>query len=309
MSVVRSRFRRSDGVNLDTRQITTVRPPGEDDHERANRALTTMTSPDETDGNEWNATAYDEGHAFVFRYGESLVDLLDPEPGERVLDLGCGTGHLTARIADTGAEVVGIDSSSEMIDEACETYPEYEFLRADARDVSFTEPFDAVFSNAALHWIPEQDAALESVAAALRPGGRFVAELGGTGNVAAIVGATRAAAADREYDVDSPWYFPSVGEYASKLESHGFEVRYATLFDRPTELDGGDDGLANWLDVFGDGLLAAVPKDERDAVVADVEGLLRDEHFEEGAWVADYRRLRVVARLPPSGAGEADRSA
>lgn len=160
-----------------------------------------MNQPREDAGNEWDTTAYDEGHSFVFEYGEGVVDLLEPETGERILDLGCGTGHLTDRIADAGADVVGIDASEEMIREARETHSECEFVHADARDVSFSEPFDAVFSNAALHWIPEQDAVLDGVADALGPGGRFVAELGGTGNVAAIVSAVQAAAAERGYAV------------------------------------------------------------------------------------------------------------
>jgi trans-aconitate methyltransferase len=247
-------------------------------------------------GNEWSTDDYDGGHAFVFEYGEGVVDLLDPQPGERVLDLGCGTGHLTASIAESGAAVVGLDADREMVAEAARSYPELRFVRADARDFAFAEPFDAVFSNAALHWIHEQDAVLDSVADALRPSGRFVAELGGTGNVAAIVDAVQDAAAERGYDVENPWYFPSVGEYAGLLAAHGFEVRYATLFDRPTELEDGEAGLAGWLGMFGDGLLGPVPETDREAVIADVEDRLRDELFAEGTWTADYRRLRVVAR-------------
>jgi trans-aconitate methyltransferase len=247
----------------------------------------------------WDPAAYDDDHAFVYEYGERVVDLLDPAPGERVLDIGCGTGHLTDRIASAGAEAVGLDASAAMIERARETYP-HRFVHADARAFAVDEPFDAVFSNAALHWIDEsdQDAVLDAISHALRPGGRFVAELGGTGNVAAILDAVRAAAADRGYVLESPWYFPSVGEYATRLEAAGFEVRSATLFDRPTELDSGDDGLAAWLDTFGDELLASLPAAERAALVADVEDRLRDDLFADGTWTADYRRLRVVAILP-----------
>lgn len=254
-----------------------------------------MDNPDDEMVNEWDTETYDEGHSFVYEYGEEVVDLLDPQTGERVLDLGCGTGHLTARISKSGANAVGLDVSKEMVREAREAYPECEFIHKDARDFSFDEPFDAVFSNAALHWIPEQDAVLGSVRDALRPGGRFVAELGGTGNVSAIINAVREEAADQGYAVESPWYFPSIGEYATKLESHGFETRYGTLFDRPTELDNGADGLAEWISMFGDSLLSAVPKEKQSAVIAGVEDRLRDEQFRDGTWVADYRRLRVVA--------------
>nr|WP_197052453.1 methyltransferase domain-containing protein [Halobellus rufus] len=197
---------------------------------------------------EWDSDAYDGSHAFVYEYGESVVDLLDPTPGERILDLGCGTGHLTERIADAGAEVVGIDQSDEMIETARETYPDLEFRRADARDFDVEEPVDAVFSNAALHWIDEQDAVTEAVADALAPGGRYVAELGGSGNVARIVEAVAAELTERGYEpAAEPWYFPTVGEHATTLEAHGFEVRYARLFDRPTELDDGEEGMAAWI--------------------------------------------------------------
>ncbi|ELY99769.1 type 11 methyltransferase [Natrialba chahannaoensis JCM 10990] len=188
-------------------------------------------SPRDCTDTEWDSTSYDGDHSFVFEYGEDIVDLLEPAPDERILDLGCGTGHLTNQIARSGADIVGLDASAEMLAEARERYPDREFVRADAREFAFETDFDAVFSNAALHWIPEQDAVLDSVAASLRPGGRFVAELGGVGNVQSIVDAVRAAASEHGYEVDSPWYFPSVGEYATVLESNGFEVRYATLFE------------------------------------------------------------------------------
>jgi SAM-dependent methyltransferase len=248
--------------------------------------------------NRWNASEYDDGHSFVFEYGDDVVDLLDPKAHERVLDVGCGTGQLSARIATTGAEVVGLDASEKMIARAREGQSNCAFVHADARSIPFERSFDAVFSNAALHWIPEQDEVLESVAETLVPGGRFVAELGATGNVAALVGAVRAEAATRGYDIEHPWYFPTIGEYASKIESHGLEPRYVRLFDRPTELEYGPEGLSRWLGMFGDSLLAPIPPDERETVVAAVEDRLRAEYYDDEAWVADYRRLRVVAVNP-----------
>lgn len=245
--------------------------------------------------NRWNTESYDEAHSFVYEYGEDVVDRLEPAADERILDLGCGTGHLSAQIAETGAAVVGLDTSAEMLRTARKTHSDCEFVRADARSFVFTRPFDAVFSNAALHWIPEQDAVLASVSDALAPGGRFVAELGGVGNVAAAVTAVREVAADHGYTVTNPWYFPSVGEYATALESHGLETREATLFDRPTELDDGPEGLRKWLGMFGDSLLAPIPDDDRSAVITAVEDRLRPDHYRDGTWIADYRRLRVVA--------------
>ena len=247
--------------------------------------------------NRWDADDYDDGHGFVTEYGQSLLDLLDPKPEERVLDLGCGTGHLTADIADRGATAVGIDQSAEMVTQARETYPDRFFRQADARTFEVDEPVDAVFSNAALHWVPEadHDAVIENVADALAPGGRFVAEMGGTGNVDRIVTATLAELSERGYDRESPWYFPTVGEYATRLEAGGFEVRRAVLFDRPTELENGANGLVDWLSMFGDSLFAGLTDDERDAVVAGVEDRLRPDMFDGETWTADYRRLRFVA--------------
>lgn len=264
-----------------------------------------MTSDptDRADENEWDADDYDGDHSFVYEYGEDVVDLLDPDPGERILDLGCGTGHLTDRIADRGADVVGVDSSAEMIETARSRYPDRTFVRADARTFDLDGPFDAAFSNAMLHWVDDadQDDVLEGVRRALRPGGRFVAELGGTGNVSSIVDAVTDELAARGYDVAHPWYFPSTGEYASRLERHGFEVRLARLFDRPTRLEGGDDGLASWLEMFGDSLFADLSTEETRAVIDAVEDRLASELYRDGAWIADYRRLRFVAVLPTDG--------
>jgi trans-aconitate methyltransferase len=264
-------------------------------------------SPDGRAHNEWDPDDYESGHEFVYEYGGDVVDLLDPAPGERILDLGCGTGHLTAEIAGAvgpSGRVLGVDRSGEMVARARGAHPDadVEFLRADARTFASREPFDAVFSNAALHWIAEQDAVTATVTDLLGPGGRFVAELGGTGNVGTIVAATAAACEDRGYAVGDPWHFPTVGEHAALLEDHGFEVRYARLFDRPTDLDG-PEGLRDWLGMFGDSLLGAVPPAERETVVADVEERLREDLYEESTatWTADYRRLRFVAVLPTDG--------
>ncbi|MFC7140843.1 methyltransferase domain-containing protein [Halosimplex aquaticum] len=255
--------------------------------------------------NDWDPDAYDRDTGFVHEYGGSVVDLLDPDPGERVLDLGCGTGHLTAEIADAVGEsgsAVGVDQSPEMVEQARETYPDLRFEVADARTYSPDERFDAVFSNAALHWIPEADqpAVAERVRESLAPGGRFVGEMGGVGNVATVVDATVAELRERGYDAANPWHFPTVGEHAAVLESAGFEVRLARLFDRPTELEGGADGLARWLDVFGDSLFAALDDGEKADVVSAVEARVRDDLFDpnagdDGVWTADYRRLRFVA--------------
>jgi trans-aconitate methyltransferase len=248
----------------------------------------------------WNAALYDGRHAFVYEYGRELVALLDPRSGERILDLGCGTGHLTRAIAETGAEAVGLDASAEMLERARREYPELAFVEADARTFALAPAFDAIFSNAALHWIGEPEAVAARIAAHLRPGGRFVAEFGGKGNVAAILAAVDDAARELAgRAIGNPLYFPTIGAYASVLEGAGLEVRFAALFDRPTRLEDGERGLAAWVSMFlprpaSGGLDEA----QRDAVVARAAGVLRPALFRDGAWYADYRRLRVVAVRP-----------
>jgi len=201
----------------------------------------------------WNPDRYESDHSYVYEYGKSLIDML-PKEGQRILDIGCGTGRLTKEIDRRGPEAVGIDNSEEMVQKARQNHPEVDFLIGDARGLSFECEFDAVFSNAALHWIPEKDQSdvISSIADSVRDGGRFVAELGGSGNIHRILGAIREELEYRGYEYKKRWYFPSIGEYTHMLEKH-FEVRRAELFYRPTKL-GGEDGLRSWLKMYGDGM-------------------------------------------------------
>jgi SAM-dependent methyltransferase len=244
---------------------------------------------------EWDAALYDDKHSFVWKRGAALIELLAPREGERVLDLGCGTGHLTARIAEAGAEVVGIDASPEMIEEAGRLYPGLPFDVADARDFRFDEPFDAVFSNAVLHWVKPPEQVVACVRRALKPGGRFVAEFGGRGNVAATIAALDAAARAIGLGAwEHPWYYPSIGDYAPLLEREGLEVTHAFLFDRPTPLEG-EDGLRLWAEQFARDLVGRVPPDDRERFFRAFEEAARPVLYRDGAWFADYRRLRVVS--------------
>jgi len=246
----------------------------------------------------WDAKLYDGKHSFVWKHGASLVELLAPRPGECILDLGCGTGHLTAQIAATGAAVLGIDSAPPMVEEARANFPDLGFEVHDARQLAFADEFDAVFSNAVLHWIVEAESVVQGVVRALRPGGRFVAEFGGQRNVQSILAALLAGL--RALGVEgsvSPWYYPSVGEYTGLLERAGLEVTFATLFDRPTPLEGAD-GLRRWIEMFGGRFLERVPLDRREEFFCGVEAALRPLLWRDGAWFADYRRLRVVAWRP-----------
>jgi len=249
-----------------------------------------------TDGNQFDPDLYDDAQEFVVEYGRDVLNLLDPSADERILDLGCGTGHLTAEIAEQCSDVVGIDASPAMIEQASESYPDVEFRHADATTFRTEEPFDAVFSNAALHWIDDQDAVLAAVASALEPGGRFVAEMGTSGNVGPIIDAVLAEGERRDIKVQSPWYFPSLGEYATRLEAHEFEIQLARTFERETQLDG-EDGLAEWLEQFGDDFLGAFPNEEREEVVEGVVERLRSDHYhaDRDCWTVPYRRLQFVA--------------
>lgn len=251
-------------------------------------------------GQHWDATLYDTAHSYVWRYGEGILGILEAQPGERVLDLGSGTGHLTARIAESGASVVGLDASAEMVEQARQAYPQIDFIHADASDFSFNDPFDAVFSNATLHWVKRADEAIISIAACLKRGGRFVAEFGGRGNCKGVVGALQSARDANGFDLvigDAyPWFFPGIAQYAVMLEKHGLEVTMAQLFDRPTPQDGGEAGLRSWYQMFAAAFLEDLPPEKREAVIADAENRAREKHFRSGTWYVDYRRLRVVAR-------------
>lgn len=239
---------------------------------------------------QWDAECYESRFSFVWTHGAALIDLLDPKPGETILDLGCGTGHLTHRIAERGAAVIGLDSAPPMIAQARINYPGIRFTLAAAENFALDTPVDAVFSNAALHWMKDAGAVVRSVRAALKPGGRFVGEFGGKGNVSRIVAAVHAETGGDE----TPWYYPSLAEYAALLEAHAFRVNSAFHFDRMTPLEG-DRGMEDWLDMFGEKLLQTIPPADRTAARRRIVERLRPELFRDGHWHADYVRLRFSA--------------
>jgi trans-aconitate methyltransferase len=248
---------------------------------------------------QWNSTLYDERHQFVSTYGEEIISLLALRPGEHVLDLGCGTGDLTRRLTEAGAEVSGLDASAEMIRTAQGKYPGIRFYCTDASGFTLPASFDAVFSNAALHWIADQDGMLDRVYAHLRPGGRFVAEFGAKGNVAQIIGAIRSVLQLRGYGPQAaiqPWYFPSVGQYASRLEAHGFEVAWAASFLRPTPLADSERGIIDWLEMFGGPFFQGIPEGQKGSLLAEIQERLYPALYRNGQWIADYKRLRFYAQ-------------
>lgn len=243
----------------------------------------------------WDPERYRRNAGFVPEYGREVLEWLIPRRGERVLDLGCGDGALTAILAAT-CEAIGVDQSIEQVEAARRRGLDARVL--DGAQLSFDLEFDAVFSNAALHWMRDPDAVIDGVWRALKPGGRFVAEMGGVGNVAAVIGALEDALRRRGIDAAGvlPWYFPSPAEYATKLERRGFQVGRVALLPRPTPLPG---PLSDWLDTFAETYLALVPGEDRQSFKGEVEDLLRDRLFDpRRGWIVDYVRLRFVAVKP-----------
>lgn len=248
---------------------------------------------------KWDAGLYDAKHAFVWEKAKGVVDLLAAKSGERILDLGCGTGTLTAEIAANGAQMVGVDRSAEMIAEARKKFPAIRFEVCDARELQFSREFDAVFSNAALHWIPEAERVVDGISRALRPGGRFVAEFGGKGNVHQTVSALEAAL--RQMGIPSigvnPWYYPSIAGYSALLEKYGLQVVEAALFDRPTKLEDGEAGLRNWVTMFCAAYFERVPVKQHADFFDAVDAAARPALWKSDHWELDYRRLRIAAFL------------
>lgn len=245
----------------------------------------------------WNANLYDQKHDFVSKFGGSLVDILAPKEGERILDVGCGTGDLAHEISSHGAIVIGTDASSTMIMAAQQKYPMIDFMTQDAKAMHFTNEFDAVFSNAALHWMKQQPEVIQNIYYALKPNGRFVAEMGGHGNIASIVGALKQSMLTLNFtyhEEDFPWYFPTAEEYQKHLENAGFQVETILLYERPTPLQG-KDGLRNWLEMFSFNILQHYSEDEKEQIYATCEALLKPNYYRNHEWIADYWRLRFVA--------------
>lgn len=251
-------------------------------------------------GDAWSAADYARNARFVSDLGAPVLRLLDPRPGEDILDLGCGDGALTARLAEAGARVVGVDASPDMV--AAARAREIDAHLADAHALGFERAFDAVFSNAAMHWMTRPDAVIAGVARALRPGGRFVAEFGGAGNVAAIRTAV-IAVLSRDYGLettlDDIWYFPTDAEHRARLEAGGFAVEEIALIPRPTPVSA---GIEAWLATLAAPALRLLPEAERAGAAVRIAALvapaLRDA---AGNWRADYVRLRFRAVLRQEG--------
>jgi trans-aconitate methyltransferase len=253
-----------------------------------------MGSPG-TQAQEWNSSRYATNARFVSDLGQPVLELLNPQPRERILDVGCGDGVLTEKLAAYGAHVVGVDASPDMIHSAKKRGLDARLV--DAYHLAFEAEFDGAFSNAALHWMKDNpNAVIQGVAQALKPGGRFAAEMGGHGCVAAIVVALCATLEKRGIPNArpiNPWYFPTPDDYATRLKQSGFEVKYISLIPRPTPLP---TGMRGWLETFAIPFTKVLPESDRGSFLDEVTERLRPALCDEQErWTADYMRLRFLA--------------
>jgi SAM-dependent methyltransferase len=241
----------------------------------------------------WDPHTYSSNARFVSDLAGPVLELLAPRPGERILDLGCGDGVLAAKLAALGCTIVGVDASAAQVEGARNLGVDARLMEGEALD--FAGEFDAVFSNAALHWMRQSDAVINGVWRALRPGGRFIAEMGGHGNVARIEEALVAALKRRGIDGEAanPWYFPTVDDYSARLRAGGFSVEYAALIPRPTPLPG---DVTGWLETFTHSFTTVLAASQRPQFIAEVRERLRPQLCDaHGRWTADYVRLRFRA--------------
>jgi SAM-dependent methyltransferase len=247
----------------------------------------------QTQSQTWDPERYARNARFVSDLGAPVVELLAPHAGERILDLGCGDGVLTAKLAAMGCAVIGVDASPQQIEAARKLNVDARVM--DGENLAFANEFDAVFSNAALYWMRNPDKVIAGVHRALHPQGRFVAEFGGHGCVAKIKKALVAALNRRNINGEAaiPWFFPTVEDYSQRLTHAGFAINYIALIPRPTPLPG---DVTAWLETFAESFTNSLPPADRPAYLAEVQEALRPQLCDaEGKWTADYVRLRFFA--------------
>ncbi|WGH76794.1 methyltransferase domain-containing protein [Tenacibaculum tangerinum] len=247
---------------------------------------------------KWQPELYNQKHSFVYHYGEALIKLLNPKQNERVLDVGCGSGQLTDKINNLSNEAIGIDKSAEMIADAKSKFPNIEFHVGDAENFAFEKKFDAIFSNATLHWVKNYRRAIQCMYDNLKPNGKIVVEFGGKGNVQTIVNQLRNSLKKRNYKEQSDlhlWYFPSIGEYSTALESAGFRVLLAEHYDRPTELADENTGIKDWISMFAESFFIGVSENHIAEIKCEVQEKIKKQCLINGKWFADYKRIRIVA--------------
>jgi len=244
--------------------------------------------------NTWNANKYNKHADFVSKLAMPVVDLLEPKPNEKILDLGCGDGTLAQEIEKFGTKVIAVDLSEDMVaktkDKGIEAYV------MSATELNFKNEFDAVFSNAVLHWVKDSITTIFNIKTSLKENGRFIAEFGGYGNIKYLTDAMQEVFNNhKEYgNFNNPWYFPKDTDYKKLLEDNGFEVEYIELIPRPTKID----DISNWLDIFANGIISNLTNEQQIEFKNEVRKILKPKIYtEQDGWVADYVRLRLKAIL------------
>lgn len=246
---------------------------------------------------EWNSTLYDKKHDFVAEYGKGLLEFVPQNTKQSILDLGCGTGALTAELAELRERIVGVDGSQNMINKAREEFGDIEFKVCDALALPFEKEFDVVFSNAVFHWISDHDALLKNIHKALKPQGLLVCEFGASGNIATIENAFAKACNSLGYGYEAKFNFPTAEDFGNLLEKNGFIIDRIYDYDRPTVLKDGEQGLVNWMKQFFVSELEVMPEQVQIMIFEKVEELARETLWNGEEWIADYRRLRAIARI------------
>ena len=242
--------------------------------------------------NKWNADNYNKHADFASNLAFPVVALLNPQENERILDLGCGDGTLAVEIEKFSTKVVAVDLSESMVEKTKEKSIEAYIMSA--TELPYENEFNAVFSNAVLHWVKEPETAISKISNALKTNGRFIAEFGGYGNIKYLTDAMQEVFdKNKEYgEFNNPWYFPKDTDYKQMLEANGFEVEYIELIPRPTKID----DITNWLDIFANGIVSHLTEEQQSVFKEEVRGILKPKIYnEKDGWVADYVRLRFKA--------------
>jgi trans-aconitate methyltransferase len=242
--------------------------------------------------NKWNADKYNKHADFVSNLGSPVIDLLEPKKDEHILDLGCGDGTLAVEMEKLGANVIAVDLSKSMVEKTKEKG--IKAFVMSATELTFKNDFDAVFSNAVLHWVKDANEAIKKILKSLKSNGRFIAEFGGYGNIKYLTEAMQEVFDNhKEFGkFNNPWYFPKDTEYKQLLEENGFNVEYIELIQRPTKID----DISNWLDIFANGIVSHLTDEQQKQFKQEVRAILKPKIYsEEDGWVADYVRLRLKA--------------
>ena len=246
---------------------------------------------------EWNAVLYDNKHDFVAEYGKGLLEFIPENKNQSILDLGCGTGILTAQLKNLAEKIIGIDSSNSMIKKAKEQYNDINFMVCDALALPFENQFDIVFSNAVFHWITDHNALLSNVRKALKPNGTLVCEFGANGNIATIENAFAKVCQNLGYKYNTKFNFPTSEHFSDLLKKNGFIIDKIYDYDRPTILKDNKQGLTNWIKQFFASYLELIPEKTQYEIIKKVENLTRNTLWNDNEWIADYRRLRAIAHI------------